>query len=271
MPQTGFANINGAQLYYEIAGDGPPLVLVHAGICDSRMWDDQFPLLAEQYTTLRYDLRGYGQSQPVAGAFAHHDDLRALLDHLDIDSAIFIGCSMGGMTLLNFALEHPAKVKALVLVGAAVGGYESPAEPVRPPDWDHIVAAFEAGDFVPANHYEINKWVVGQGRKPEDVAAIVRDKVYEMNLIALRNEAAELGDAQELEPPAITRLHEITAPTLVIVGDHDQPDMLDIADILADKIANAEKVVMTNTAHVPNMEHPAVFNRHVQDFLSALP
>src|SRR5690606_6601331 len=124
---TGFADINGARLYYEVAGEGPALVLLHAGICDSRMWDDQFAAFAKHYRTVRYDLRGYGQSNPVAGRFAHYEDLRALLDHLGIERAYLIGVSFGGMIAIDFTLTYPQRVAGLILVGTGVDGYYNPA------------------------------------------------------------------------------------------------------------------------------------------------
>ena len=266
---TDYVEINGAKIYYEVAGEGFPLVLTHAGIADSRMWDDQMAAFSEHYRVVRYDVRGYGQSEPVAGAFYHHENLRGLLNHLDIKQAHVLGCSMGGGISLDFTLENPQMVKSLTLVGSALPGHEA-VPSARPANWDAIIAAYEAGDYAPANDYEIQKWVAGYGRTPEQVAEAVRDKVREMNLIALRNEAAEIGEEQELDPPAYFRLGEINVPTLVIVGDTDQPDIIAKADVLANQITDTKKIVMNNTAHLPNMEKPAEFNRHVLDFLNGL-
>ncbi len=99
LSQSGFAQLNGTQFYYEVAGSGPHLVLVHAGIADSRMWDEQFSVLARDFTVVRYDLRGFGQTLMVTGAFAHRHDLAALLQHLGIARTALIGCSMGGATI----------------------------------------------------------------------------------------------------------------------------------------------------------------------------
>src|SRR4051812_9978431 len=93
---TGFAAVNGVQIYYEIAGSGHPLVLVHAGIADRRMWDAQFPVFAQHYRVIRYDMRGFGKTAMVAGSFAHHDDLHGLLTFLGVERAYLLGCSKGG-------------------------------------------------------------------------------------------------------------------------------------------------------------------------------
>ena len=110
-------------------------------------------------------------------------------------------------------------------------------------------------------------WVDGPARSPEDVAAPIRDLVREMNLIALQTEAAELGEEWEPEPPAADHLHDIPAPTLLIVGDEDQPRIFAAAELLEKELPNVRRIVMHGTAHLPNMERPEEFNRLVLDFL----
>ncbi len=243
-------------------------MLVHAGIADSRMWDGQFNVLAERYRVIRYDMRGYGKTAMVAGDYAHHQDLRGLLNFLNIEQAILVGCSMGGRTAIDFTLQHSGRVKALVLVGADLSGYEDDSDP--PEQWDEMVAAHKQGDFERLSELEVQVWVDGSARNPEAVNPAVRTLVREMNTIALRNAPQKLGSERLLNPPAIGRLAEIRVPTLVIVGDLDQPMMREIADLLAKGVAGAQKAVMRNTAHVPNMEQPAEFNRLVVDFLAKL-
>ncbi len=263
--RTGTADVNGAQISYEIAGEGEPLVLVHAGIADCRMWGDQVEAFAGRYRVIRYDLRGFGKTAMVEGPFSHHEDLRGLLDSLGVGRAHLVGCSMGGEAVLDFALRHPDRVGALVLVGSAVSGFEGDFGP--PEQWDELVAADEAGDLGRVSELEVRIWVDGPGRGPEDVEAGVRDLVREMNLIALENEASGLGEELPPEPPAVDRLEEVLAPSLVIVGDSDQPRTLAAADLLARELPNARKVSMTGVAHLPNMERPDEFNRLVLDFL----
>src|SRR5215212_6664935 len=171
----------------------------------------------------------------------------------------------GGGTVLDFALEYPQRVGNLVLVGSAVGGFGPEIDPPR--QWDEILAAEEAGDLERVSELEVQVWVDGPGRSPEDVDASVRDLVREMNLIALRNEASGLGDEWAPEPPAAHRLPDVQAPTLLIVGDEDQPSVFAAADLLERELPNVRKVVMHGAAHLPNMEKPEEFNRIVLDFL----
>ena len=263
--ETGMAEVNGARIYYEVAGEGDPLVLVHAGIADSRMWEDQLMAFADRYRVIRHDMRGFGMTAMVEGPFSHHEDLRALLDSLDVERTHLVGCSMGGGAGLYFTLEYPQRVGNLVLVGSAVGGFGPDIDPPR--QWDEILAAEEAGDLERVSELEVQIWVDGPGRSPEDVDASVRDLVREMNLIALRNEASGLGDEWEPEPPAADRLPDVQAPTLLIVGDEDQPSVFAAADLLERELPNVRKIVMHGTAHLPNMEQPEEFNRIVLDFL----
>lgn len=264
---TGTVEANGAMLYYETAGSGDPLVLVHAGIADGRMWDPQMDALSQHYRTIRYDMRGFGNSPMVEGPYSHHADLRALLDHLGVDRASLVGCSQGGKAVIDFALENPERVESLVLVGSAASGFEFDEEP--PEEWDELVAADEAGDLERVSELEVRMWVDGPRRGPDAVDPAIRDLVRDMNLIALKNEALEIGEELELQPPAATRLSQIQAPTLIIVGDQDRPRPLAAADLLAKDLSNARKVVMRNTAHLPNMESPEEFNTLILDFLKS--
>ena len=112
-----FATINGTRLYFEIAGSGQPLVLLHGFTLDTRMWDDQFEPLTREFQVIRYDMRGFGQSGPPASErYAHADDLRDLLDHLRVDKAHLVGLSKGGAIALDFTLAYPRRVNKLVLI-----------------------------------------------------------------------------------------------------------------------------------------------------------
>lgn len=260
---TGFAPLNGTRVYYEMAGSGPPLVLVHAGIADHRMWDEQFSVLARDFTVVRYDMRGFGQTPMVAGRFAHRHDLAALLQHLHIPRAALIGCSRGGETILDFALEFPDCVTALLPVTSGVSGYAFRGDP--PPQWDALVAACDRGDLAQAAEYELQIWVDGPHRRPDQVPASIRERVRAMNLIALAT-PEDLGTEEPLDPPAIGRLHAIDAPTLVVIGALDQPRVLERCRCIAQGIPAAETATLP-AAHLPNMECADAFNTLVRAFL----
>lgn len=162
--QSGFVPSDGARLYYEISGDGEPLVLVPAGIADSSMWDGQLAAFARRYRVIRYDMRGFGRSAMVEGPFSHHEDSRALLDSLGIERAFLVGCSIGGRAIIDFALEHPELVRALVPVGSALSGFDAREDP--PEQWEKLVAAENAGDLGRVSALEVQIWVDGPYRAP---------------------------------------------------------------------------------------------------------
>jgi 3-oxoadipate enol-lactonase len=263
---SGFADLNGAKIYYEVEGSGHTLVMIHAGIADRRMWDDQFHEFAKDYRVVCYDMRGYGQTAPVEGEFYGHEDLYGLLKFLKIDKAYVMGCSKGGGVAMNFTLEHPDIAAGLIMVCSGPGGFEFDEPP--PPQWDELVAAFKAGDLEKTAMLETEIWV--DGTRPSDqVDARVRDKVTAMNMIALKNEKLGLGKDVELDPPSAKRLSEIHVPTLLIVGEYDTPYLTAAANYMEANIATSKKVLLP-TAHVPSMERPAEFNALVREFLDGI-
>lgn len=265
-PHAGTALVNGAQLFYEIAGEGPAMALIHAGIADSRMWDGQFELFAQSHRVLRYDMRGFGRSTMPAGAYAHRDDLVDLLRLLGIGGAALVGVSMGGGVALDVAIEHPDVARALVLVSSGVGG--KPRSDWLQAKVDEIDAAYEAGDLDGAVELEIKLWVDGPRRSPEAVAPAIRERVFAMDRDNFVAQEESEGQPRRLDPPAIERLGEVRAPTLVVVGDEDVPDVLDTADILARGIPGARKEVFRGAGHMLTMERPADFTQLVLDFLA---
>jgi pimeloyl-ACP methyl ester carboxylesterase len=262
---TGFAKVSGAPLYYEMAGAGHPLVLIHEGIADSRMYDDQFGAFAQHYRVIRYDVHGFGKSGIPTGPFSSHEALYDLLRVLGVERTYFLGMSMGGGIALNFTLTYPTMVDALILAAAGVGGYTG--SDVVKQQWSEIGAALDRGDMAEAVELALRMWVDGPQRALNQVDPAVRERVREMIAHAF---ALPESDPQPLEPPALSRLAEIHVPTLIIVGSGDVPDILAQADLLEQGIAGAQKVVIPGVAHVPNMERPRDFNRIVLNFLGTL-
>ena len=266
------AAINGAQLYYEIAGSGPALILLHAGIADNHMWDQQFPVFAQRYTVLRYDYRGFGQSSMPPGPYAPHDDLAALMRHLAIPRAHLIGVSMGGSLAIDFALTHPTMVGALIHVCGGLSGAPQHAEPDEIAYIQQIEAADAAGDTARINDLETHLWVDGLSRAPDQVDPTIRARIHSMNatILARESELAQ-GQPQPLDPPAYERLADLHAPILLIVGAQDMSNIHRVADTIVNGVSGARKVIIDNAAHVPNMEHPAEFNQLALDFLAQHP
>lgn len=272
--QQGFADINGAKLYYEVSGkaDGQLLVFVHAGVADHRLWDDQAVYFGDRYRIIRYDMRGFGQSEPVAMEFAHRDDLSALLKFLHVEQAHLVGCSMGGGFCMDVTLQDPQVARSLTMVCSGPGGLDLEVdEPALTSRFEQAQAAWQAKDIETVAELETQIWFDGGPRTPDQVDPVKRAKAKAMNLIALTHEAKELGKHKPgLTPPAAERLAELTLPVLVMVGAMDTPYLLAAADYMAERLPNMQKVVMENTAHLPSLEHPDEFNRILDGFLSGL-
>lgn len=268
--KSGFVNVNNAQLYYETAGQGIPFVMIHAGVADSRQWNNEFAFFARNYQVIRHDMRGYGKSEPVDGEFNHLDDLVAVLNALGIqEPAVIMGCSMGGGLAMDFALTHPVRVRALIMVGSGPSGLE--LDVPAPAKFADVEKAFEAGDLNLVAEIETQIWFDGTGRTPEQVNPEMRKLLYEMNRQALAHEVKQLGKRlPNTQSPAFERLSELKIPVLVIVGAHDTPYILAAADYMVEKIPSAQKVIIEDAAHLPNMDHPDEFQTHVTNFLEGI-
>jgi 3-oxoadipate enol-lactonase len=261
------AEINGAELNYEIAGEGPAVALLHEGVCDLRMWDELVEALASEFTVLRHDMRGYGDSTIPPGPFSQSRDLLALLDHVGLERAALVGVSYGGRVALDTAFEAPERVTALVL--AAPG--------LRDHQWSRTVREFgdaeeqllDAGDLVAATDLNVRLWVDGPNRGPDPERAPVRERVREMQQRAFEVQvpAYESEPAPGPEDPVDVRLGEIRAPTVVVVGDADVPDFPEIANQLVSELPNACKVVLPDTAHTIPLERPDEFRELTLELL----
>src|SRR6185295_9529620 len=244
--------------------------MIHAGVADSRQWNHEFTEFAQSYQVIRYDMRGYGKSEPVDGEFSHMSDLVSLLDALEIhESLVMMGCSMGGGLAMDFALTHPSRAKALIMVDAGPSGLE--LDVATPPKFADAEKAFEAGNLDLVAEIETQIWFDGVDRTPEQVNQAMRKLLYEMDRIALSYEVKQLGKRlSNTQTPAFDRLSDLDIPVLVIVGAHDTPYILAAADYMTEKIQSARKVIIEDAAHLPNMDQPHEFQGIVKDFLQGL-
>jgi pimeloyl-ACP methyl ester carboxylesterase len=257
--------VNGVRIHYERSGAGFPVIFLHAGIADSRMWEPQVGAFEKEFDVIRPDQRGFGKSELPPTPWSPVEDLLALIDELGLKPAHLVGCSMGGSFAIDFALDHPDRISKLVLVGSAVGGFA--LRPEHAHVFAEVAAARKAGDLDALNEAMLYLFLDGPERPRGYVAEPLRALFLDMNAIAVGSDFEKAPPAQNVL--AIRRLHEITAPTLVIVGDKDVPPVLEAADLLAESIPNARKAVIKDAAHLPNLEHPEEFNRLVLDFLQA--
>jgi pimeloyl-ACP methyl ester carboxylesterase len=268
--KSGFVNVDRAQIYYETAGKGVPFVMIHAGVADSRQWDNEFAFFAKNYQVIRYDMRGYGKSEPVDDEFSHMSDLVSLLNTLELqEPPVLMGCSMGGGLAMDFALIHPSRMKALIMVGSGPSGLE--LDVPTPAKFAEAEEAYNAGDLDLVAEIETQIWFDGTDRTPQQINQAMRKLAYEMNRKALDYEARGLGKRlPNTEIPAFDRLTDLRIPVLIIVGAHDTPYIRAAADYMIEKIPSARMARIEDAAHLPNMDHPQEFQTIVNAFLESL-
>ncbi len=267
-----YINIGDAKLYYERAGSGETLVFCHAGVTDSRMWDDQWQALSAHYDVVRFDMRGFGQSDVATVPVCRREDLDKFLTQLGLNRVHLVGCSLGGEIVIDYTLEHPDKVQSLTVISAVPSGFEMQGEP--PAYLFEMMAAAQQGDIARASELQNRIWADGPYRQPEQVNADFRRRVGAMNIIALQNQTFALVEMQPLNPlnpPAVQRLGEIKQPTLIIAGALDNTEILRAAEVMDQQIANTKKVILPESAHLTNMEQPDLFNMALLNFLQSVP
>jgi pimeloyl-ACP methyl ester carboxylesterase len=270
--QTGFLPVEGARLFYEVAGQGHPLVMVHAGVADHTMWDGQFAEFARKYRVIRYDTRAFGQSITADVEFSNRRDLYDLLKHLGVDKTYVMGLSRGGQIALDFTLEHPELVDALMVVAGGIGGYQPGATEAEMAIFGQMEAiwqeAEQSGDFSKLAELEADVWADGPGQPKKRSGKVYEDisRMVKQNHEANKNE----GKPQVLDPPAVGRLDEVRVPTLVMVGDLDFSGTQESMKKLAAEVKGAKFVEVPGVAHMVNMERPEEFNRVVLDFLDSV-
>lgn len=260
--------LGGAVIAGVEAGDGFPVIFLHAGVCDHRMWLGQIEAVADAgFHAIAYDRRGYGETTSVDEGFSHLEDLEAVLDALDIHAAILVGCSMGGGLAIDFALTHPGRTVGLVLVGTSITGASSF---VAEAEQGIVMAeedAEERGDLDMLNKVQAHAWLDGPRSANGRVWGAARELFFEMNGKILRHPPL---NREEARPPAIDRLDAITAPSLLICGDLDFNYILQRHEDASEALGNAFAVVLEGTAHLPNLERPDLFNPLLLEFLGAV-
>lgn len=249
-------------LSYDVVGDGPAVVLLHSTVCDRRMWDPQMPVLVESgYRAVRCDLRGFGQTPMPDRPHNDAQDVTDLLDRLGIDHAALIGSSGGGRVALEIAARWPDRVTALALLCTASAGHEPSAELRAFGEREDTL--IEAGDIAGATEINVDTWV---GPHADEAT---RDKVRQMQRHAFE---VQLAATEEFAPiRAEIDLSAVTAPTLLISGDHDLADFRDIAAVLSGRLADARHIELAWAGHLPSLERPDAVNPVLVDFLRSTP
>jgi 3-oxoadipate enol-lactonase len=262
-------DVPGATLAYDTAGDPshPALVFIHAGVATRAMWDPQIVDLADDHFVVRYDTRGYGESPGADDPFADHADTIAVMDAVGVERATLIGASRGGRIAIDTTLHAPPRVSGLVTIGTTPSGQSD--ETGTPREREMLAAmeaASEAGDYEELLRIEVAFWDLGTSRNVDDVDPDFLARAIELNAGAAHWDFAGLD--MPLEPAAVSRLHEIAVPSLIVVGDLDASDELVGYELLLAGIPQADGFRFPDSAHLPSVEHPARFTAALREFLA---
>ena len=249
-------NRNGVEIYYEVHGSGPPLLLTHGYSSTSAMWQGQIEALSKHHKLVLWDMRGHGQSDYPDDPAGYSEaltvaDIAALLDKVDAGSAIIGGLSLGGYMSLAFYRAHPDRVSALLIIDTGPGFKKDDARDA----WNQ--RAQDTGD-----RFEREGLAVLNSASRERSTANHRD--------ASGLARAARGMLTQRDARVIESLPNIKVPALVVVGADDAP-FLAASDYMAAKIPGAKKVVIPGAGHAVNIDRPQAFIEAVLPFLDSLP
>lgn len=269
--RSGSVAVAGTCLHFDEMGEGPTLVLISGVYMDRHMWDDQFEALAAHYHVIRYDIRGFGESPRPQEPYTDRQDLYELLAYLGVQRTSVLGLSLGGIIAVEYTLEHPEMVEALILANTPVPGY--PAQELLTLEELDAVRQRQAPFAAATRARDLPGMVEALMANPTLVPSLAypdaRERVRRQLSGYSFTWVLDYVEQPPLTPPAYTRLAEITVPTLLIVGAQDDLYLQRSADFFAREIAQAQRASIAETHHMPNMEKPHEFNQIVLDFLAA--
>jgi pimeloyl-ACP methyl ester carboxylesterase len=249
------------------AGQGAPVIFLHAGVADQRMWAAEMGAAARTHRAIAYDRRGFGRTAHAEEAYSQVGDLMTVLDALGAsERAVLVGCSQGGRIAIDAALAHPHRIAGLVLIAPAISGAAQGDLPAAAQSLiAELDAAEDAGDLERVNALEARLWLDGPLEAAGRVKGAARDLFLDMNGIALR---AEVKGAEQAPPSAVDRVGDIAVPTLVIWGDLDLPFLQARSRLLSQTIQGARGHEMAGVAHLPSLERPSEVAAMVDAFLN---
>lgn len=259
--QSGYVEVEGGRIFYEMSGTGLPVVLIHGGFMDNRMWDDQVPVLSESFKVIRFDIRGYGKSSKPGKDFYPARDLQQLLSFLNIEETAVAGLSMGGYVAIDFALSYPERIRALILAEPGVAGYKWSKEVMD--EMDAVFSAEKSLGVDAAIETLMNGRVFATAKK--------KPAVYEKLKVQVKdNFQAPMSLMRVNVQDAIHQLANIKVPTLYIRSEHAGPDALAIETEIEKQIKNVKTATVPDSGHMINMEQPQYFNDLILEFLKSL-
>ena len=266
MATSGFVDVEGSRLYYEVGGTGPPVVLLHGGWLDLRQWDDQFEAFAREHQVIRYDARGYGRSPLGTVAYSHSADLAELLRALAVDRPHLVALSNGASIAVEFAIAYPASVRSLVLGAAPMRGHD-----LGPEFMQGMRAVVGAGAAGLKDECRKALWEFA----PLRVAATIPEARERIDRLMVEEHQFAQGQPDAPKrvfpgPPVSSRFDEVKAPTLVVVGDGEMPVLAEQGALMARSIPGARLHVINGAGHIVNIEQPDAYRKVVLEWLRAV-
>ncbi|MCD0447266.1 alpha/beta hydrolase [Glycomyces sp. A-F 0318] len=254
--------------FWTETGTGRPLVLLHGGFLDHRMWDDQVPAFADRYRVIAPDARGHGRSANATAPFRHADDLAALLRRLGTGPAVLVGVSMGAATAVDTALEHPDLVAAVVVSGAGTSEphFEDPWTTAVLAEWTGAMAAGETDAAAVA----FTRFAAGPHRRLDDLDPEVVHRLMTMTKETFAKHSLGEPDWSVPVPDTWIRAERITVPVHAVNGAADSPDHLAMAERLVRIVGTGTVTAIDDAAHYPNLERSEAFNAVLERLLPIL-
>lgn len=254
-------DVDGGQIYYETCGSGPQaLVLIHDGVINSASFDDMWPILCRDFRVVRYDRRGYGRSPAAKAPYSPQDDLAAVMAAAKMDHASLAGFSFGGGLAVSYAILHPEQVDRLVISGAAINGFTVSKHFTERNM--HIGLPMIIGNFggVIANARK-DPWLMAPGHEA------ARDKAVALIRANPQDFKHQLNDKIKAWPSDIARLPQLRAPALILAGEWDIPDVQAMAGAAQVLIPESKRIVVKDTGHLMQLEHPREVAELIADFV----
>jgi len=265
---------HGARISCRTRGRGDPVLFLHADFVDSRMWDGTMSALEGTWSMTSYDKLGYGASERAPGPMCRRRELADVMDAVGTAPVHLVGCSNGGLQALDYALEHPGRVRSLCLVNSPPSGFIPQGVP--PPELLAMMRASSEGRLEESNELQIRIWFDGPRRAAPSLdtkRVEARALAKEMNRVVVMNGTFPIADMQPLDPlspPAIERLGEVKVPVLVVSGALDYDETKRASRIVAEGIPGTRQAEMAGCAHVPPLEDPKGFSGLLERFLSTV-
>lgn len=262
--ESGYLSIDDSKIYYEIFGKGEPIILIHAGVTDSRMWNYQIEDLSENFKVIRFDQRGFGKSSIPENSYNPVLDIIRLMDSCKLSKVNLVGISLGALQAIDLAIEYPERVKTLIISGTGI------------PDWPQPQDVLE-------KHIEFTHYVYENG--PDSaVKRILTDpfwsksmpgrkytnsrKLYEKILYENKHSFTVDWQLRKLPLGLADRLEHIECPVLLFRPENEMPSLIPIADTIARKVSSIKIAEMPAASHLVNMERPDEFNRILIEFIT---